>query len=253
MMKKDVKKDIKTVAQNTKITVKATAKKDTRDIVILSVGGSLIVPEDVDVEFLKSFKELIVSQLKNHRFALITGGGKTCRKYNDAAVKVTKLENVDLDWIGISTTRLNAQLVKSVFKGYVYDKVIENPTEKIDFKEEIVIGCGWKPGCSSDMDAILLAKNLGVKTVINLSNIDYAYTKDPKKYPDAVKIEKTTWKEFKKIVGDKWVPGLNAPFDPIAAIEAEKIGVKVIIMNGKNFKNLQDCLDGKKFIGTVIE
>lgn len=227
--------------------------KDNRDIVILSLGGSLIVPEDVDVEFLKSFKTLILSQLKNHRFVLITGGGKTCRKYNDAAVQITKLENVDLDWMGISATRLNAQLVKSIFKGYVHDEVITNPTVKINFKEDILIGCGWVPGCSSDMDATLLAKNLGVKTVINLSNIDYAYTKDPKKYPDAVKIEKTTWKEFKKIVGDKWVPGLNAPFDPTAAKEAEKQKIKVIIANGKNLKNLQDCLEGKKFQGTIIE
>ncbi len=247
---------MKNVKKDTKIKAKEIinkSNKDTRDIVILSLGGSLIVPEDVDVEFLKSFKTLILSQLKNHRFVLITGGGKTCRKYNDAAMQITKLENVDLDWMGISATRLNAQLVKSIFKGYVHDEVISNPTLKINFKEDVLIGCGWVPGCSSDMDAILLAKNLGVKTVINLSNIDYAYTKDPKKYPDAVKMEKTTWKEFKKIVGDKWVPGLNAPFDPMAAIEAEKQGIKVIIANGKNLKNLQDCLDKKKFIGTIIE
>jgi len=226
--------------------------KDTRDVVIISLGGSLIVPEDIDIEFIKGFKSLIISQLKKHRFILITGGGKTCRKYLNAAKEIKEITSDDGDWIGIFTTRLNAQFMKTIFKEYAHPNIISNPTQKIDFKEDVLFAAGWIPGCSTDNDAILLAKNLNVKTVINLSNIDYAYDKDPKKYPDAKRIEETTWKEFRKIVGNKWDPGLNAPFDPIASKQAEQLGIKVIIMNGKNLKNLENCLDKKKFIGTII-
>ncbi|MGV8086207.1 MAG: UMP kinase [Candidatus Woesearchaeota archaeon] len=227
--------------------------KDNREIVIISLGGSLIVPENVDVEFVKGFKSLIVSQLKKQRFILITGGGKTCRKYLNAAKEIREITSDDGDWIGIYATRLNAQFMKTVFKEYSHPNIISDPTQKINFKEDILFAAGWVPGCSTDNDAILLAKNLNVKTVINLSNIDYAYTKDPNKFPDAKKIEKTSWKEFRKIVGNKWDPGLNAPFDPIASKQAEELGIKVIIMNGKNLENLKNCLNGNKFIGTIIE
>jgi uridylate kinase len=91
-----------------------------------------------------------------------------------------------------------------------------------------------------------------VKKIINLSNIDYVYDKDPKKFPGAKKVEKFSWAEFRKLVGDKWNPGLNAPFDPIASKIAQESGMEVAIMNGRNLKNLKNYLEGKKFKGTTI-
>ena len=84
-----------------------------------------------------------------------------------------------------------------------------------------------------------------------MSNIDYVYDKDPKKSSDAKPIEIISWKEFRKMVGSKWTAGLNAPFDPIAAKEAEKLGLKVNII-GKNLRNLESCIKGKEFKGTII-
>jgi uridylate kinase len=52
---------------------------------------------------------------------------------------------------------------------------------------------------------------------------------------------------------EKWDPGLNTPFDPVAAKEAEKIGLEVVVMNGKKLKNFENYLDGKEFIGTKIK
>ena len=60
-------------------------------------------------------------------------------------------------------------------------------------------------------------KNLNVKTIINMSNIDYVYDKDPKKNKDAKKIKNIFWRRYRKISGNKWEAGLNKPFDPIAA------------------------------------
>ena len=111
---------------------------------------------------------------------------------------------------------------------------------------------GWRPGFSTDYDAIILAKYMNIKQVINLSNIDFVYDKDPKKFPDAKKIEKISWKDFRKIVGDKWDPGMNAPFDPIASKIAQEENIEVAIMNGKDLTNLENYLNGKEFKGTVI-
>lgn len=223
-----------------------------KETIVISLGGSLIVPDEIDVEFLKKFRKLIISFLKSKRFIIIAGGGKTARIYMNAASKLVSPSNDDKDWLGIHATRINAHLLQIIFKNYAEQKIIKNPTEKIEFKRSILTAAGWKPGCSTDYDAVLLAEKFHVKKLINLSNVTYVYDKDPKKFKNARKIERISWKNFRRIVGNKWNPGLNVPFDPIASKKAEELGLKVIITNGKELRNLKNIFNGKRFRGTVI-
>jgi len=232
-----------------------------KNLYIISLGGSLIVPkEGIDFKFLKKFRALIVKEIKKgKKFVIVTGGGNTARVYQDAAGKATRLTRDDKDWLGVHSTRLNAHLIKTIFRTYAHPRINKNPRTKADlskhFKkgEGIMVAAGWRPGWSTDYVAAILAERLNAKTIINLSNIDYAYTHDPKKYKTAKKIIKTNWKDFRKIVGNKWCPGLNAPFDPVASRHAEKLGLKVIITNGKDINNLKKIFNNKKFKGTTIK
>jgi len=221
--------------------------------IIMSLGGSVIVPDNVDVKFLKSFKKNIEKFVKrNYRFVVYCGGGKIARDYQKAASQIIKLDNKRLDWIGIFATILNAKFIKLLFGNMAEDCIVRDPTSKIKFNKKILIAAGWKPGWSTDYDAVLLAKNLKIKTIINMSNIDYVYDRDPKKNKNAKKIKNICWDHFRKIIGNKWKAGLNKPFDPIAAKESEKSKLKVIII-GKNLKNFENLLNNKRFEGTVIE
>jgi len=220
---------------------------------IISLGGSLIVPEDIDVKFLKEFKAIIDKFTSDgNRAVIICGGGRVNNRYNKAARDVAEISDKDLDWIGIYCTRVNAQLVRSVFGDQAYEQIVENPTEKIKTDRKIIIGCGWKPGHSSDMDAVLIAKNLGAERVINLTNIDYVYDKDPKKNKDAKALKELAWKDYLDIVGREWKPRMNSPFDPIASQEAEKSKLKVMIVNGNDLSNFEKCLHGGEFKGSLI-
>ena len=227
------------------------AKKET---IIISLGGSLIVPDEIDFDFLKKFQNLILKYLKkDKRFFIISGGGKTARNYQGAALKIAKITKEDLDWLGIHSTRINAHLLRTIFKNWAYPKIITNPQKaKKTIKEKIIIAGGWKPGWSTDFVAVKLAQIYKAKTIINLSNISFVFDKDPKKYKDAKPFEKITWSNFRKIVGNKWNPGANLPFDPIASKLAEKLKLKVIILKGTDFKNLNNFLNKKKFQGTTI-
>lgn len=223
---------------------------------ILSVGGSIIIPKTgFDIRFLKKFRTMILARVKKgEKFVLVIGGGATCRVYQDALKKTTKVSDIELDWLGIYTTWYNAEFVKLLFGEFAYEDVIKNPTKKIQTSKPIIIAGGWKPGWSTDKDAVLLAKNLGATEIINLSNIEYVFDKDPNKYKDAVRIERINWPEFRNnIVGYKWVPGKNVPFDPVASGMAQKLGLRVAVLNGNNLKEVEKALDGKKFKGTVIE
>lgn len=234
--------------------------QNNKEIIVISLGGSLIVPHEIDWQFLKKFRELVLKQIKKgKKFVIITGGGHTCREYQKAASKVTKLTRDDQDWLGIHTTRLNAHLIKTIFRKHAHPRINKNPFTKEDLSkhfakgEGLMVAAGWHPGRSSDYVSAILGKRLGGRKIINLSNIDYVYNKDPKKFRDAKKIEQIDWKGFRKIVGNRWDPGLNAPFDPVASKIAQENKMELVIMNGKDIKNLENYFDGKKFKGTVIK
>jgi uridylate kinase len=225
---------------------------------IISLGGSLIVPDEIDTGFLKNFKNLIVSQVKRgKKFVIITGGGKIARNYSGAAKKLGDLNPDDLDWLGIHATRLNAHLIRTIFKKYARPRIITNPHSKEEFKNSsnypIIVAAGYRPGVSTDFDAVVIAEQYGIHEILNLSNIDYVYNKDPNRFADAQPLANIIWKDFRKMVGDKWDPGLNTPFDPIAAKLAQKIGLKVAILNGKKILNIKNYLEDKKYKGTVIQ
>ena len=225
------------------------------ETIIISLGGSLIVPSGIDVEFLKSFKEIITSQVnkKSTKFVIITGGGNTAREYIESAKALGVTNTDELDWVGIASTRLNGGLVRVSFGDIADEKIIMNPDVVHASAKPVLVGAGWQPGNSSDLAAVHIAKSLNAKKLVNLSNIDYVYDKDPRKFPDAVKIENVSWADFRKILPENWNPGLSAPFDPIAAREAEELGIEVLIMNGKNLPNLKSFLNNEKFIGTHIK
>lgn len=224
-----------------------------REPIVISVGGSLIVPDQIDTDFLSSFKALVTEEVeKGRRFVIIAGGGKTTRRYQDAAAAVSTLTRDDLDWIGIHATRLNAHLLRTLFRDIAYAVVMKNPHEDIETEKPVIIAAGWKPGSSTDYIATLFAKQLGVHKLANLSNIDHVYTADPKKDPEAKPIEEISWSDFRKLIPEEWSPGLSSPFDPVAAKEAEKMGLEVGIINGARLEELKKFLDGETFTGTLI-
>ena len=226
------------------------------DAFILSLGGSLVVPNGgIDIQFLKEFNEFIRNQVseKKRRFFITVGGGTIMREYRDAAMQVHgEISNPDLDWLGIHATRLNAQLVRTIFIDIADPRIIKHYEIILKIDKPVAIAAGWKPGWSTDYCAVTLCQDYGVKHMINMSNVDKVYDKDPKQYSDAKPIDIMHWKEYRKISGDTWTPGLNLPFDPIASKLAEELGVTVKILNGKNLKNLEAALDGKPFVGSTI-
>lgn len=229
-------------------------------ISVLSVGGSIIAPDGVNSVFLSGFLAKIREYLSDNpedKLIFVCGGGAPARVYQQAYRSVvTDPAEQDAnaqDWIGIKATHINAELVRAIFGKLCTDPVVTNPTaEDVSFTGRILVAGGWKPGFSTDTDAVYLAKRFGAQTIINLSNIAKVYTDDPRKNPDAKPIDTISWADFRKMVGDEWVPGKNAPFDPIASKLAQKAGLKVICADGRNTENTVAILTDAPFTGTVI-
>ncbi len=227
----------------------------TTERIIVSVGGSLLVPNEIDTNFLLNFRTHILrATIRGLSFFIITGGGKTARNYQDAArnVRDNNVSHADLDWLGIHSTRLNAHLLRTVFREVAYSHIIKDPDKPVDTNKPIIIGAGSQPGWSTDYCAVIAAQTLGAHKVINLSNIDYVYSADPRTHTDAKPIEQMGWKDFRALIPKKWDPGLSTPFDPVAAKKAQALGLEVVILNGGNLNSFEHYLSGKQFVGTVI-
>jgi uridylate kinase len=222
---------------------------------ILSVGGSIIIPKTgFDITFLKKFRQLILGEIKKgHKFVLVIGGGATCRTYQNALENTVPVTHVDLDQLGIASTYFNAEFIRLLFKDVAYTEVVKNPTVKIKTAKPVIVAGGWKPGCSTDKDAVLFAQNFKTREIYNLSNVEYIYTADPQVDPTAQKLEQVTWEELQKIVGTTWKPGLSAPFDPMATKLAKKLKLIVRFVKGSDLEAVKNVPNGKKWQGTSIE
>lgn len=230
----------------------------TQQTFVLSLGGSLVVPNGgIDTEYLKAFNTFIRNQVsvKKRRFFIVVGGGTTAGKYINAGKDVIghDITKEDQDWLGIHATRLNAQLVRTIFKDISDPRVIKHYEVILKIDKPVAIAAGWKPGWSTDYDAVVLCQDYAIKEVFNLCNVDRVYDKDPKTNADAKAFDSISWKDYRTMVGDSWEPRMNVPFDPVAAKLGQELGIRVRFVNGKNLDNLEKALDEQLFVGTTIQ
>ena len=220
--------------------------------IVIKLGGSLVFPNEIDTEFLKSFKKLIESYVKKgYRFGIVIGGGRLARKYQNAVKDLIGFDQKKEDLIGIEATKINAYLVKIMFQDLADDNVLIDYSKDIKTKKPILIGAGYKPDWSTDYDAMIMAEKLEAVELIELSNIAHVYDKDPNKFKDAKPYDKIDWKTMLNICKGPWQPGLSSPLDPMAAKLGAKNGQKVVFL--ASLDDLKNYIDGKKFTGTIIE
>ncbi|BCR21174.1 UMP kinase [Borrelia miyamotoi] len=226
-------------------------------IKIISIGGGIINPDKINIEYIKSLRNLIFKWVKENnrrKIILITGGGKIAREYQDAYKQINpKCKNHELDKIGIMATKLNATLIKKAMQPLCIDNIVSDPTQDFNFKGQILVASGWKAGFSTDYITVKLAEKFKSDEIINLTNVSQIYDKDPNKFDDAKGLKNITWKELQDIVGKNWKPGSNLPFDPIATKLASKLSLKAYVLNGIDLQNLKKVFDkNDDFLGTIV-
>jgi len=221
--------------------------------VVVALGGSIVYPEGIDSRFIREFKRFVEKFTKQgHRFLLVLGGGKIARTYQIAANEVGRITDEDKDWLGIHASRLNAHLIRTIFRDTAHPVVIDQRHKIKKLKTPVTVGGGWHPGWSTDYVATVLAFDFGAAEVVIAGSPDHVYDKDPRAHKDAVPLPQLSWKAYRKLIPNKWKPGSHAPVDPVAARFGQEKRMKAIIINGKDLKNFGALLKGKEFKGTII-
>jgi uridylate kinase len=221
--------------------------------IVFSVGGSLVNHGAPNTEFLKTLRSCVLDLTKEYGVILVVGGGAIARSYIEAS-KVVGVESPEShDIIGIASTVLNATLVQQMFGDQAYEHVVRDPTHRVETRKHIIVAAGSKPGWSTDYVAVMLAHSHNVKRIINLTNQDYVHDKDPAKHNTAIPLKTVTWVRMREIVGEKWVPGKNTPFDPVACAAAAKFGMQVACIHGSRLPEAEKFVYKHEFVGTLIE
>lgn len=223
-------------------------------VIVLSLGGSQIIPNEINYPYLKEFKKELLMLSKKFKFVVVCGGGNIARKYINALNRENISEKFQ-GYSGISATRSNARFMNYFFN---IDPSIGIPEtmdtlEKYITKKDIIF-CGalsYKANRTSDTTAAEVASHF--KTIfINITNVKGLYDKNPIEHKDAKMISEISWKDFyvvAKKIGFK--PGQHFALDVTAAkiIKKNKIPTYII---GKNVKHIGNIINGKKFSGTII-
>lgn len=223
--------------------------------VVISLGGSLIFQDSIDYDYLKSLKNLLLKYSKSFKFVIVVGGGKTARTYMEPLTK-EGLSVKEVCLTGIRITRLNARFMHKFFGKNPASKIPKSLKEvESILKKNNIIFCGslrYKADNTSDGTAAEIASYLKTD-FINLTNVNGLYTKDPRKFKDAKFISKISFSDFYKMADFSYKPGQHFVLDQSAARIIKRYNIKTTILNGKNLKNLENFLNNKEFIGTVIE
>ncbi len=228
-----------------------------KKVIVLSLGGSLIIPGDIDTNFLRKFKKIILKNTGKYKFVVVCGGGSTAREYiNGLEKEKINKKKFFQGLLGISTTRLNARFMTYFFGEDANQGIPHDMTEvKNLLRRYDVVFCGalrYAKNETSDGTSAKLARYFDT-IFINMTNVSGLYDKNPKKYKNAKFIPKISWREFKKKTDSlSFKPGQHFILDQQAAKIIKKQKIPTYIL-GKDLRQLEAVLKGKKFRGTLIE
>jgi len=221
--------------------------------VIISLGGSLICGEEFSGEKIREYANVLKRLSQKHQLVVVVGGGKTARDYISVAKELTSNKSL-WDEIGIIATWLNATLLLCALGEDAYPQILRYPREvkKALLSEKIVICGGNDPGHSTDLDAALIAEYIQADLLVNATTVDGVYDKDPKKYSNAKKFEKISYKELERILEKlEQEPG-SYPLLDLAAIKIiERSRIRTVIVDGRDAEEVLRAVEGGHR-GTVV-
>ncbi len=221
------------------------------ETVTVSVGGSMVNPNKPDIGFVKAVAGII--NASKCRCAITVGGGSYARTYV-SALKGLGANDFQADKVAILETRQNAMLLQAALKD-VYPNVPENielASAAINKYKCVVMG-GLYPGFTTDSTAVLLAEAIGSRRIVNITNVDGVYDRDPSQ-PSAKKFKNMKIADFVSLAmkSDQRKAGTHFVFDSVAAKLAMRSSIRIDVISGKSLNDVRNAIEGKKHNGTVI-
>jgi len=223
--------------------------------VTISLGGSIMVPDEPDINYIKKVANLLSELCNDHEIAVVAGGGKLAREYIEITRGLGSSEEFS-DNVGIAATRMNAYLLISAIGSKANQKPaldIQTAAKQMG-KGKIAVMGGTDPGHSTDAVAAELAEITKADLFIKATDVDAIYDKDPQEHKDAKRLDEISIDQLTPLVeSQSSKAGTYALIDMRAVQALKRSKVKGAFLSGRDFDNLKRAIEGKDFKGTSID
>lgn len=221
---------------------------------VVSLGGSVLVPDDRDTHFIAQVAELIRKLAKDRSLVIVCGGGRISRYYIGIGRELGASRE-EQDLMGIDVTRLNAKLLQLAIGNDSHPGIPRSidEAEGAASRSRIVVMGGTVPGQTTDAVAALIAERLRAERIVNATSVDAAYSADPKKHPDAKRYSELTHQQLLDLVNKGChSAGPSDVFDKLGAEVAMRSKMPLYIVDGRSLPELEAAIRGEKVKGTVV-
>ncbi len=222
-------------------------------LVVIRIGGSVIA-SPVNPQLIQQYITLLKQLRKEgHEIVTVVGGGALAREFIRTGNKLG-LNEQGQDKLAINVSRLYALLIALKLGKDGTGTVPTSISEAVKALErgKVVVMGGLKPGMTTDTVAAYIAQKTKANLLIKASDQEGIYTEDPRRHKDAKKLDRITFKDLARLLEqDRHKAGIHQILDPVAVKTLKDRGIRTVVVNGNDHKNLRRAIDGEE-VGTVI-
>lgn len=228
----------------------------------------------VSGESLKSETELIADEKVNEvcekierlskagfEVIVVPGAGNIWRGRNNDTMNIVNADNIGM----LATTmnsiaiydKLNQMQAKSkIYNSHLIDGVLDSYNVSKIVKDleggnvVILAGGSGLPLCSTDFACVQRGIELGADTILLGKSVDGVYDKDPRKYSDAVKLDRMTTEQVLKNHINNGADKLGV-MDITAESLLAKYKMSVLVFDVSDPTSIEKIINGEE-IGTII-
>jgi len=222
--------------------------------VVISLGGSVLVPGEGDAKYLRDLAILLRDLSSRVKLFVVTGGGRVARYYIETGRSLGIRERT-LDEFGIAVTRLNARLLTASLKGRSnrVPATSYGEASRLAKRHPIVVMGGTRPGHTTDRVCASLARFVHATRIVNATSVEGVYSADPKHEPSARLLPRLRFEELVKLTGTGHrAAGPSMVFDPIAARVVARDRIPLSVVHGRDLRALRAAILGEAFHGTRV-
>ncbi len=225
-----------------------------RNKVVISIGGSILIPDEEDSIFIKKLAKLIRELNENIQMIIVCGGGKIARYYADTSSELGAT-TYQQDMLGIGATRLNAELLALSLGDISCIEIPHTAKDAVEMSQpgKVVIMGGTEPGHTTDAVATMVAREMNADRVVNATSVDAVYSADPKVDENAVRYSKITIDQLGDLVYKDHGAGKSSVFDPLGVKIAKENNIDILIVSGRDLEDLGNAIKGSGISGTFVD
>ncbi len=221
--------------------------------VVLKLTGKVFEPGNERV--LLEITGILKEKASTDRLVVITGGGKTARKYVELG-KELGVSNAWLDLLGIEASRLNALLLAASLGELAYTPIprsVDEVLQGLSTGKVVILG-GLHPGQSTNAVSAMIAELVRADLLINATNVDGVYDRDPSKYPGAKPLKEVSIQQLAEMLRSQdFRPGHYELLDTVALKVVARSKIRLVFVNAFKPETIRLAWELRREAGTWVK